>query len=125
MKPGKKKILIVDDDSDILELLKFTLESSHFECETALSATDGLQKALTYKPNLILLDLMLPEMSGFGFMRELKNNTQYGQIPVVVLTSLADEEIASEVMDLGAVGYLSKSCDKKELIAMVNEYSQH
>ena len=124
MKPGKKRILIVDDDADILELLKFTLESTHFECETALSATEGLERALQFKPNLILLDLMLPEMSGFGFMRELKNNSQYGPIPVVVLTSLADEEIATEVMDLGAVGYLSKSCDKKELISMVNEYSQ-
>ncbi|MFO1519794.1 MAG: response regulator [bacterium] len=123
MRGIKKKVLIIDDDEDIVMLLRDTLEASHFDCEIASCATEGLEKALTLKPNLILLDLMLPEMSGFGFMRELKSKTEGGKIPVVVLTSLADEEIAAEVMDLGAVGYLSKGCNAKQLVSMVQEYS--
>ena len=119
----KKRVLVIDDNVDTLELLKTTLQGKAFECETAVSAMEGLEKAITFKPNLILLDLMLPKMSGFGFLRELKNHSDVGQVPIVVLTALGDEEIASEVMELGAVGYLRKACGTQELLTMVEEYT--
>jgi len=120
---SKKKVLIIDDDLDYLHLLQETLEANFFQCITASSAQEGLEKAKHEHPNLIILDLMLPVMSGYGFIRTLKSQSDLEKIPVVALTALADEEIAMEMMRLGAKGYLSKACDAKELITMIQEYA--
>ena len=120
---SRKVILLIDDDVDFLFLLKETLEANYFKCMVASSAQEGIEMAKTAKPNLILLDLMLPVMSGYGVLRTLKQASELQHVPVVALTSLADEEIAMETMRLGAVGFLNKSCDAKELINMVSEYA--
>lgn len=119
----KKRILIIDDDQDIVDLIAERLRENNFECYTALFPSEGLEKALEFKPDLVLLDLMLPKMSGFGFMREFKMRSELAHIPVVVLTALADEDIAEEAMNLGAAGYLTKACSAKELLSVVKEYS--
>jgi len=119
----KKKILIIDDDQDIIDLIVDRLKESNFECYTATFPTEGLEKAAEFKPDLVLLDLMLPKMSGFGFMREFKLRSELAHIPVVVLTALADEDIAEEAMNLGAAGYLTKACSAKELLSVVKEYA--
>ncbi len=119
----KKKILLIDDDQDILDLVTERLRQNNFECYTAQLPSEGLEKALEFKPDLVLLDLMLPKMSGFGFMREFKMRSELANIPVVVLTALADEDIAEEAMNLGAAGYLTKACSAKELLSVVQEYS--
>jgi DNA-binding response OmpR family regulator len=123
MNQPKKRILIIDDDEDILDLIKVTLKLNNFECATALSAPEGLEKAKKVKPHLILLDLLLPQVSGIEFLQELKNDPELAGIPVVALTSLIDEETAQKVMNSGAVGYLSKACNAKELLSMVKEYA--
>lgn len=120
---AKKKILIIEDDPDTTRLLKDTLEDRSFVCEIAETAQEGLKKAKSTKPNLILLDLMLPGMSGFGFMREIKHLSDIRKTPVVILSSLADEDIAQETYDLGAVTYLTKACNANELISVVQEYA--
>lgn len=119
----KKKILIIDDDPDIMHLIVERLQESNFECYTATLPSEGMEKALEFKPDLVLLDLMLPKMSGFGFMREFKLRNDLAHIPVVILTVLADEDIAQEAMNLGAAGYLTKACTAKELLSVVKEYS--
>ncbi len=118
-----KKVLVIDDDEDTLELLRMTLENHHFRCFTATAPTEGIEKAILNKPDLILLDLMLPEMSGFGFLREIKTHPELAHTPIVVLTALADEDVASESLSLGARGYLTKACNAKELVHMVKEYA--
>ena len=123
MNQSRKVILLIDDDVDFLFLLKETLEANYFKCMVASSAQEGIEMAKMAKPNLILLDLMLPVMSGYGVLRTLKQVTELQHVPIVALTSLADEEIAMETMRLGAVGFLNKSCDAKELINMVSEYA--
>lgn len=122
MSQHAKTILIIDDNLDTLKLVQDTLESLSFECITAASAMEGLEKAGTFKPQLILLDLMLPKMSGFGFMREVKNHPELKKIPVVIYSALGDREIADEIMDLGAAGYLQKMGGTQELVAMVESY---
>lgn len=119
----KKKILIIDDDDEILSLLEERLQANHFECYTATLPSEGLEKAMQVKPDLVLLDLMLPKMSGFGFIREFKHRSELAEIPIVVLTALADEDIAQEAMNLGAVGYLTKACSAKELVTTIKEYT--
>lgn len=118
-----KKVLIVDDDPAVVDVLKRRVEKDRFVCLTAATASDGLKKALHHKPDFILLDLMLPQMSGFGFLRELKKHPELSEVPVVVLSGLGDEEVAQESMDLGAVGYLTKDCDHRELMTLVQEYA--
>ncbi|HCU24070.1 MAG TPA: response regulator, partial [Deltaproteobacteria bacterium] len=87
------------------------------------SAQEGIRLAKTAKPDLILLDLMLPVMSGYGVLRELKQVSDLQHVPIVALTALADEDIAMETMRLGAAGFLNKSCETKELIHRVSEYA--
>ena len=122
MKQSRKKILVIDDEPEILKLLKKRLEANHFQCITADNPVEGLQKAVKTKPHLILLDLMLPKMSGFGFLRIVKSNPHLAGIPVVVLTALGDAEITREATDLGAVGYLTKACAPQELISMIQNF---
>ncbi len=124
MTQPKKKVLIIDDESDVRDILKMTIEMEDIECVTASSSVEGLEKAANENPNLILLDLLMPGMSGYGFSRERSNKPELTEIPVVVLTSLGDEEIAKEAMDLGAVGYLVKTSTKSELISMIREYAR-
>ncbi len=119
----RKTVLLIDDDVDYLFLLKETLESNYFKCLVASNAQEGIELARKERPHLILLDLMLPVMSGYGVIRTLKRTAEVQGIPIVALTALADEEIAMETIRLGAVGFLNKSCDAKELITMVSEYA--
>lgn len=120
---SQKKILIIDDDPEDLELIREVLEENHFECHTAKCSVEGLKTALIWQPNLILLDLMLPQMSGFGFLRELKKNPELADIPVVVFSTLRDAEIASVSLDIGASGYLSKDCVNQDLLSIVHQYA--
>ncbi len=122
MKTTPKRVLIIDDDPDTLKFLKDTLEDNAFSVETALTALEGLEKARALHPDMILLDLMLPQMSGFGFMREM-HHWHLEDTPVVVLSALNDEEISKESLDLGAVSFLSKSCNPKILVSVLREYS--
>lgn len=117
-----KKILIVEDDLDMLEVIKETLEENQFECETAMSAPEGLDKVGKIHPDLVLLDLMLPKMSGFGFIRECKHRYPEEAPPMIVLSSLKDREIEQEAMNLGAVEYLNKGCPSRKLLAKVRQH---
>lgn len=120
----KKTVLIVDDDPDTLKLISDLLEEQSFQCETARTASEGLEKAAYLKPDLILLDLMLPGMSGFGFMRQIRHQSQTRQIPVIILSALDDEEISQESLNLGALSYLSKTGSNQRLVSIVQECIQ-
>jgi DNA-binding response OmpR family regulator len=122
MNEKKKKILVIEDEPEMSRLLKKRIEAHAFECMTAADPVIGLKKAVKGKPDVIVLDLMLPKMSGLGCLRLLKGNPELTGIPVIVLTALGDEEIAGEAMDLGAVKYLTKACDPKELISAIEAY---
>ncbi len=122
---NKIKILIVDDDTDLLYLLTSKLKKGNIECSTATQPGEGLQKAIQSPPDLVLLDLNLPKMSGFGFLREFKHHSELNKIPVVVLSAIEDQEISEEAKSLGAVGYLTKKCSDKELLSVIHRYTGH
>ena len=121
--PPSKKILVIDDEPDILRLMIELLEAAGYECFQAIEPVDGLKKALEHRPDLIVLDLMLPKMSGFGFLRLIRINPIIGHIPVLVLSGLYDKDVVNEALDLGAKAYLTKGCEPEELIATIRDYA--
>lgn len=121
---NKRKILIIDDEDEILTVLKARLEHHHFECLTTTDASEGLRLAQSNQPHLIILDLNMPQISGLGILRMIKAHDKMSRIPVLVLSAFGDAEIVRGAMDLGACGYLIKTCDHQELMTMVHEYAR-
>ena len=89
----KEKILIVDDDPDILDALAMILESRGYEVVTARDGVEGLANLKAETPDLMILDLLMPKMDGFGVLKELKDPrwAKYAQIPILILTSVREE----------------------------------
>lgn len=119
----KKRVLIIDDDPAVLGVVKAMLDDNNYEGITAPTPQEGLEKARHLGPDIILLDLLLPDISGLGVLREMKRDPQLASIPVVVFTGLGDNIIAGEARDLGAVGLLTKNCSMNELISMMDKIS--
>ncbi len=119
----KKLILVIDDDPDLLESIHERLNIHDFRCMRASSAETGLQRAIRWHPNLILLDLNMPKISGLGLLREFKKNPRLCHIPIVILSGISDEEIVREGIELGAVGYLHKNCGARALVSTLRAYT--
>lgn len=112
----KKKILIVDDDENIAELISLYLIKECFDTEISLNGEDAIEKFKTYKPNLILLDIMLPGMDGYDVCREIRKDSN---VPIIMLS--AKGEVFDKVLGLkiGADDYMVKPFDSNELVARV------
>jgi DNA-binding response OmpR family regulator len=117
----KKRILIVDDEPDIVETLKMHLELEEFECLAAHDGHRGLELAMSDKPDLIILDLMLPGMDGYKISRLLKFNETYKHIPIIMLTAQVQEEDRVLGEETGADHYMTKPFVIEELVAKINE----
>ena len=105
----KPKILVVEDEEILLTALKEELATGGYEVEGAVDGQDGLDKVKAFKPNLILLDLVMPKMDGMEMLQRLKGDSDTRDIPVVILTNLSDYERISEALSLGAMDYLVKA----------------
>jgi two-component system alkaline phosphatase synthesis response regulator PhoP len=86
-----KKILIVDDDPDLVEAVTMILESKHYKVSAAYGGIEGLQKANTENPDLIVLDVMMPDKDGYAVCKELKANPKLNRIPVLLLTAVVSK----------------------------------
>ena len=110
----KAKVLIVEDEEILLAALKEELSSGGYDVEGAKDGLEGLEKVKTFKPELILLDLLMPKMDGMEMLQKLKGDRETRDIPVVILTNLSDYERISEALSLGAMDYLVKANYKLE-----------
>src|SRR5215475_7063421 len=117
----RKKILVVEDDSELVELLSYQLKTAGFAIGTAVDGIEALKKARTVTPDLILLDLMLPELDGFAVCEILRRDAATAGIPIVLLTALSGELGRLAGMDCGANAYLTKPFSPRVLIARVEE----
>lgn len=109
MPKEKPKILIIDEDRFLRKIYKNKFFKAGFEFREAISGDEGLNKVYSEKPDLVLLDLMLPKRSGFDVLIELKRNKSTRKIPVIILSNLAQEEDIKRVLSLGAIDYLIKT----------------
>jgi len=116
---AKKLILIIDDEPDFTETIKFFLENSNFRVISALTAEDGLEKAGLYKPNLILLDLVMPRINGHEVCRRIKEDNSISHIPIIILTSKDKILDKVEAFNLGATDYIGKHFSYEEILARI------
>lgn len=112
------KILVVDDEQDLCEILQFNLETEGYEVDTANSAEEALTLSLK-SYDLLLLDVMMGEMSGFQMARRLKDNPETANIPIIFLTALDTEDNTVKGLNIGADDYISKPVSIRELKARV------
>ena len=116
-----KRILVVDDEEDIVKLVKMYLEYHHYEVITANDGQEGLEKVKTEKPDLIVLDLMLPKMNGYKVCGLLKKDTRYAKIPVVMFTAKAQEKDVKLAEEVGANAYITKPFKPEVLLSKIEE----
>ena len=119
----QKKILIVDDHEDLLEIYSTTLRRAGFDVLTAALAMDGVELAKEKHPDLILLDIMMPEVDGLTALKILKLDPVTASVPVVMLTNLPEESGMEQAKQLGAVDYILKvHLDPTTIVAKVHEF---
>ena len=105
----KPRILIIEDDKFLLKLYSNKLRRAKFEVIKAVSGEEGLTKAINLKPDLVVLDLVLPGISGFDILNDIKLRSKTKDIPIVILTNLGQESDIKKGLELGAVDYLVKA----------------
>lgn len=115
-----KKILIADDEPDILEIIQYNLTKEGYEVFTAKDGDDALQKARHIKPDLIILDIMMPKKNGVEVCEILRAQTAFEDTLIVFLTALSDEPSQMKGFDTGADDYVNKPISPKLLISRVN-----
>lgn len=105
----KEKILLIEDDALIVRMYQVKFNSSGYEVLIAFNGKDGLQLAKDKKPNIILLDILMPKMDGFKTLELLKKNSETNPIPVIILTNVGKEESIQKGLSMGATDYLVKA----------------
>lgn len=123
-KKGKYKILLVEDQQNIIKLFTYNLSKAGFYCEAAKNGKVGLERAKLYKPDLIISDIMMPEVDGIEFRKMLLKDTDLKSIPFVFLTAKGEEEDILEGYGLGIEDYIIKSSSTKVIIAKVSAILQ-
>ncbi|MEM7600027.1 MAG: response regulator [Verrucomicrobiota bacterium] len=120
-----KRILIVEDNPDNLDMLTRRLERKDFEVVSATDGKSGLEMAQTKSPDLILLDIDLPEMDGWEVSRFLKKDERTREIPVIALTAFALEGDREKALEVGCDGYASKPIGFRDLLEKMATFLPH
>lgn len=116
---AREKILIIEDDRDIVEMVEYNLKKEGYTTIAVLSGKDAMPRAKRERPDLVILDLMLPDIDGFEICKSLKSNEITGQIPVIMLTAKSQEADKVTGLELGADDYMTKPFSPRELIARI------
>jgi DNA-binding response OmpR family regulator len=116
---GHKKILVVEDEPDILQLITLYLEKEGFRTVSAKTGAEGLRQVKQEKPDLVVLDLMLPEMDGLEVCKRLRSAPDTALLPIIMLTAKAEESDTIIGLELGADDYVTKPFSPKTLVARV------
>ena len=114
---GKERILIIEDDHDIVEMLEYNLQQAGYQTLSALNGQDGVWLAAKERPDLVVLDIMLPVIDGFEVCRTLKNDDKTAHIPIIILSAKSQETDKVVGLELGADDYVTKPFSPRELIA--------
>ena len=116
---AKKRILVVDDEAILVDMVRMRLEANDFEVISAGDGQAGLEKAKKEKPDLIILDLMMPKMDGYKVCALLKKDARYSKIPILIFTAKAQEEDRKMGEEVGADAYITKPFDPETLLSKI------
>src|SRR5687768_14739878 len=114
---SRATVLVIDDEKDLLELVRYNLEKDHIDVITATDGESGLEIGLKHKPDLVLLDLMMPGMNGMEVCRRLRANEKTARVPIIMLTAKAAETDKIVGLEMGADDYITKPFSVRELLA--------
>jgi DNA-binding response OmpR family regulator len=115
------KLLVIDDDAAVTDLLTLLLKSQGFEVFATNNSADGLSMIRELEPDLVVLDLMMPEMDGWEVCRAVR---QFSQVPIIILSALNDPSMIASVLDAGADDYLTKPTPSRVLVAHINRLAK-
>ena len=118
---GQKKILVVDDESQLVEMLQLRLEANGYEVISANNGEEGLEKAKTENPDLILLDVMMPKMNGYQVCTILKNDAQHNKIPIFLFSGKEQVDFEKIGKKVGADAITINPFDPTVLLAKIEE----
>lgn len=116
-----KKILIVEDEIFLSKTLRKRLSSAGYEVDVAIDAYQGVEHAHKWKPDLIILDLMLPCGGGIAVLESLQSSTELSFLPVIVLTGMNDDEYKRKVLEMGVDAYIEKPYDATNLLNTIKQ----
>jgi CheY-like chemotaxis protein len=117
----KKKILVIEDNQQNLYLMRYLLEDCGYEVFEAMDGKEGIEKAASINPDLILLDIQLPTMDGYAVARSLRQNNQLAKTPIVAVTSYAMPGDREKALEAGCSGYIEKPIDPDTFPAQVEK----
>ena len=115
------KLLVIDDDSAVTDLLTLLLKSQGFEVFATNNSAEGLTMIREFQPDLVVLDLMMPEIDGWEVCRSVR---QFSQVPIIILSALNDPSMIASVLDAGADDYLTKPTPSRVLVAHINRLAK-
>ncbi|HYQ89234.1 MAG TPA: response regulator [Candidatus Binatia bacterium] len=115
----RARVLVVDDEADLVRILQFGLQAIGYQVETASDGQEALKKARETKPDIILLDLMLPKLDGYKVCRLLKFDERYKNIPIIILSARTQEGDQLLAMEMGANRFVTKPYDFSEVLSHI------
>lgn len=121
------KILLIEDEKFLRNVLERKLRDEGFEVVTAIDGNEALQKIISERPDMILLDIILPRKNGFLILEEIKKDPEFNKLPIFIISNLAQEEDINKALNLGATEYFVKAkFSVEDLINKIKEYiTQH
>lgn len=117
----KNKILVVDDEPQLANFIRMRLEANKFKVILASDGIEGLKKTQEEKPDLILLDILMPNLDGFGMLRKLKEDDKTKSIPVIILTAQDKPQNISRALEIGANDYMAKPFESKIMLEKIRK----
>jgi len=115
-----KKILVVDDEEQLVDMLKMRLRANGYEVITAYDGEEGLRKAREFKPDLIVLDIIMPKMAGSEVAAVLKEDVEFSNIPIIFLTCLAEGAVGNHgSAEIGGNLFIAKPFEAEDLLSMI------
>jgi two-component system cell cycle response regulator DivK len=118
----EKKILVVDDSTTNVVLLEAVLDGKGYKIATALNATEAFKLLEKEPQDLILLDLLMPKISGFDFLQEFRKEEKNKDVPVIVISAVTDKENVEKIMTMGATDFIKKPVDIQDLVDKVKSH---
>jgi DNA-binding response OmpR family regulator len=120
MSEATRKVLIVDDEPNIVTALEFLLKRSGYEVRLASNGAEALEQVEAYRPDLVLMDVMMPIKSGFEVCQRMRERPEFAQIKIVMLSAKGTEAEVNKGLSLGADLYITKPFSTQELVATIN-----